>query len=111
MNVRQGKIHNYLGIIFEYTEGVTIKVGMIDYIDEIVAAFDKPEPRECGIKTSMASEYLYKVDEYCEKLSTDKANMFHDLVSKTLYTTKRVSPDTCADVAFLTTIVIQPNKD
>ena len=54
----------------DYTEGGTVKVSMIDYIDEIVAIFDKADPRECGINTSATQEELYKVDEDCEELST-----------------------------------------
>ena len=37
--------------------------------------------------------------------------MFHNIVVKTLYTTKRSRPDNCTVVAFLTTIVREPNKD
>ena len=77
-----------------YTEGGTVKVSMIDYIDEIIAAFNKADPRGHGIKTSAAPEDLYKVDEDCENLIPDKANMFHNLVAKTLYTTNRARPDT-----------------
>ena len=33
MTVHRGKIHNYLGMTLDYTEGGTIKVIMIDYID------------------------------------------------------------------------------
>ena len=85
----------------DYTEGITVKVRMIDYIDEIISAFDMEEPRGRGINTSNAPEELYKVDEECENLSTDKANMFHNIVDKTLYITKWVRPDTCTPVSFL----------
>ena len=37
--------------------------------------------------------------------------MFHNLVAKTLCTTKWERPDTHTAVAFLTKIVIEPNKD
>ena len=87
----------------DYTEGITVKVNIIYYIDEIISAFDKAEPRGRGINTSDAPEDLYKVDEECDNLSPDKAKMFHNLVAKTLYTTKRASPDTCTEVDFLTT--------
>ena len=36
--------------------------------------------------------------------------MFHNLVAKTLYTTKREGSDTCAEVAFPTKRVREPNK-
>ena len=53
----------------DITEGRTVKVRMIYYINEIIAAFDKAYPRGSGIKTSAKPEDLYKVDEECEKLS------------------------------------------
>ena len=30
MNVQLGKVHNYLGMTLDYTEGGTVKVRMID---------------------------------------------------------------------------------
>ena len=72
--------------------------------------FNKADPIGRGIKTSAAPKYIYKIDEDCEKLSPDKANMFRNLVAKTLYTTKQASPDTCTAVAFLATRVSEPNK-
>ena len=61
---------------------------MINYIDEIIAPFDKSEPRGYDINTGAAPEDLYKVDEDYQNLIPEKANMFHNLVAKNLYTTK-----------------------
>ena len=95
----------------DYTEGGTFKVSMIDYIYEIIDAFDKEDPRRRGIKTSAAPDDLYKVDEDGEKISTKKAKMFHNLVEKNLYTTKQARPDTCTEVAFLKTRVREQKRD
>jgi hypothetical protein len=86
---------------------------MFDYVDEILTAFDKAEPKCGGTKTSAAPDSLFKVDENCEKLKQDKAVEFHNLVEKTVYSTKRARPDTCtcAAIAFLTTRVRAPDKD
>ena len=40
MTFHQGKVHNYLGMTLDYTKVGTVKVRMIDYIDEIIAVFD-----------------------------------------------------------------------
>jgi hypothetical protein len=61
---------------------------MLDYVDEILAAFDKAEPKGGDTRTSAAPDSLFKVDENCEKLTQAKAVEFHNLVVKTLYTTK-----------------------
>ena len=78
---------------------------MIDFLDELLTAFEKAEPKGGGTKTSAAPENLFKVDEYCEKLPQSKTVHFHNLVAKTLYSTKQARPDTCTAVAFLTTRV------
>ena len=63
MTVHQRKVHNYLRITLDYTEGGTVKIRIIYHIDEIIAAFDKAEPRCSGINTIDAPYELYKVDE------------------------------------------------
>ena len=95
----------------DYAEGENVKVSMIDYIDEIISAFDKAYPRGSEINTRDTSYYLYKVDEDCEKLSPDKAKMSYNIVAKNLYTTNQARPYTCTAVEFLTTRVKQPKKD
>jgi hypothetical protein len=111
MTVSRGKIHKYLGMTLDYTVRDQVKITMFDYVNEILTAFDKAEPKGGGTKTSAAPDSIFKVDENCEKLKQDKAVEFHNLVSKTLYSTKRARPDTCTAIVFLTTRVRAPNKD
>jgi hypothetical protein len=84
---------------------------MFDYVDEIIAAFDKAEPKGGGTQTSTATDSLFKVDESCQKLKQDKAVEFHNLMTKTFYATKRAMPDTCTSIAFLTIRVRSPDED
>jgi hypothetical protein len=111
MTVSRGKVHKYLGMTLDYTIRGQVKITMIDYVDEILTAFDKADPEGSGTKTSAASENLFRIDEDCEKLQPNKAVAFHNLVAKTLYATKRARPDTCTAIAFLTTRVRAPDKD
>jgi hypothetical protein len=111
MTVSRGKIHTYLSMTLEYNDRCQVKITMFDYVDEILTAFDKAEPKDGGTKTSAAPDRIFKVDENCEKLKQDKAVEFHNLVAKTLYSTKRARPDTCTAIAFLTTRVRAPDKD
>jgi hypothetical protein len=105
MTVSREKIHKYLGMTLDYTVRGQVKISMFDYVDKIITAFDKTEPKGCGTKTSAVPSSLFKVDESCEKLKQDKAVEFHNLVAKTMYATKRAMPDTCFAIAFLTTRV------
>ena len=111
MSVSRGKVHKYLGMTLDYTVPGQVKISMFDYIEEIITAFEKAEPKGVGTKTSAAPDNLFKVDEDCKKLKPNKAKVFHNLVAKTLYTTKRARPDTCTAIAFLTTRVREPDTD
>jgi hypothetical protein len=95
----------------DYSVPGQVKITMLDYVNEILAAFDKAEPKGGGTKTSAYPDSLFKVDEDCEKLAQAKAVEFHNLVAKTLYANKRARPDICTAIVFLTTRVREPDKD
>jgi hypothetical protein len=111
MTVSRGKVHTYLGMKLDYTIPGQVSVTMFDYIKDIIDTFEKAEPKGTGTKTSAAPDNLFKIDKDCEKLNTSKAVVFHNLVAKTLYATKRARPDTGTAIAFLTTRVREPDKD
>ena len=111
MKVSRGKIHTYLGMTLDYSVKGQVRISMFDYVEEILTAFDKAEPKGDGTKSDAAPDNLFKVNEDCEKLRSNKAVEFHNLVAKTLYATKRARPDTCTAIAFLTTRVREPDKD
>ena len=94
MPVSRSKIHKYLGMTVDYTVSGIARISMLEYIGELLTVFDKMDPSNCGTKSSTAPENLFRVDEDCEKLSPDKAKGLHNMVAKTLYTTKRARPDT-----------------
>jgi hypothetical protein len=102
MTVSRGKIHKYLGLTLNYTVCGQVKITMFDYVDEILTAFDKAEPKGGGTKKNAAPDSLFNVDENCVKLAQNKAVDFHNLVAKTLYATKRARPGICTVIAFLT---------
>ena len=111
MTVRRGKVHKYLGMNLDFTTPKQVKITMLDYIQEILAAFDAADPKAAGTKSSAAPEELFRVKDNCEKLDPTMAKAFHNLVAKTLYTTKRARPDTSTAIAFLTTRVREPDMD
>jgi hypothetical protein len=100
-----------LGMTLDYTVHGQVKITMFDYVDKILTAFDNAEPKGGSTHKSAAPDSLFKVDESCAKLAHNKAVEFHNLVAKTLYTTKRARPDTCTAIVFLTTRVREPDKD
>ena len=62
-------------------------------------------------KKTAALNYLFVVNEDCEKLSTEAAASFHTIVAKLLYVSKISRPDTSLSVAFLSTRVRSPDTD
>jgi hypothetical protein len=111
MAVSRGKIHKYIGMTLDYTVRGQVKITMFDYVDTILTAFDKAEPKGGGTKISAAPGSIFKVEESCVKLAQNKAVEFHNLMAKSLYATKRARPDTCTTIALLTTRVREPDKD
>jgi hypothetical protein len=111
MTVSRGKIHKYLGMTLDYSVPGQVKITMPDYVNDILATFDKAEPKGGDTETSAAPDSLFKVDEDCKKLAQAKAVEFHNLVAKTLYATKRSRLDTCTAITFLTTRVREPDKE
>ena len=110
MKVSRGQVHKYLGMTLDYRTKGQCKISMIDYIEEVLKAFEKAAPEEKGTKSSAAPKDLFVVDEDCEKLPKDKAEDFHSLVAKVLFATKRARPDTATSISYLTTRVREPDK-
>jgi hypothetical protein len=110
MMVSRGYTHKYLGMTLDYTVRGQVKISMYDSVGEIIAAFNKADPKGGDTNTSAAPDSLFKVDESYKKLKQDNAVEFHNLVAKTLYATKKTRPDTCTAIAFLTTRVLAPDE-
>ncbi len=122
MKVHCSKTHKYLGMSLDFSHANQCRVTMIDYIDEIVVAYDKAlaklsdgfsaVKKKLNIaRTSTAPDDLLVVNEDAEKLSEEGATDFHNLVAKTLYVSKHARPDVSTAVAFLTTRVRAPDVD
>jgi hypothetical protein len=111
MKVSRGKVHEYLGMTIDFRTRGQVKISMFKYIKEILAEFEKAMPDAHGVKTSAAPANLYTVSEGDRKLEEAKAVLYHRLVAKTLFATKRARPDTGTAISFLTTRVSEPTSD
>jgi hypothetical protein len=119
MKVHRGKTHKYLGMSLDLSHPNQCRVTMIDYIDEIVVAYDKAlkdlsdgfnavTKKKNVARAGVASDDLFTVDKDTEKLSEEGAMAFHNLVAKTLYVSKHARLDVSTVIAFLTTGVRAP---
>jgi hypothetical protein len=122
LKVHRGKTHKYLGMSLDFGHDNQCRITMIDYVDEIVAAYDKAlgelddgfsavKKKSNPARTSAAPDDLFVVDEDAEKLSKESSIAFHHLVAMTLYVSKRARPDVSTAIAFLTTRVRAPDVD
>ena len=62
MSVARGKIHYYLGITLDYTVRGQVMITMISYINNILASFDKAEPKFNDTKSSATPNNLFVVN-------------------------------------------------
>ena len=120
MKVARGKVHKYLGMNLDFTKVGVVVVTMIDYIDDVIKAWDdavtkfndgfEPVEKRQRIATA-APEDLFKINEDAVKLDKDKSKVFHSIVAMILYIVKRARPDAALANAFLTTRVRGPDED
>jgi hypothetical protein len=45
MTVSRGRVHKYLGMTLDYTVRSQVNISMFDYVNKIINAFDKAEPK------------------------------------------------------------------
>jgi hypothetical protein len=86
MTVKRGSKHTFVGIDFEMTKDKTVQITMKEYINESIEAFGEKINREA--KTPGKSN-LFEIDNESELLDDEKAEIFHHIVSKLLYVSKR----------------------
>ncbi len=120
MKVAQGKVHKYLGMMVDFTTLKTVKVTMLEHVDEIIGSWDKAcSELDDGYKAvsgrkriaTAAPDDIFKVDEDAVKLDQARAKAFHNIMAKRIYVAKRARPDISLSIAFLTTRVKGPGID
>jgi hypothetical protein len=88
MKVAQVKVHKYLGMMLDFATSKTVKVTMLEYVDEIVGSWDKAcSELDDGYKAvsghkriaTAVRDDLFKVDEDAVKLDQARAKAFHNI--------------------------------
>ena len=110
LTVNRGKIQEYLGMKIDFSNENKVVFSMRDYTKNLL--------EECpdellmgGVAASSAASHIFNVNPKAPKLNEEKAEIFHHLVAKLLYLSKRTRPDIQLPVAFLTTRVREPDID
>ena len=98
MSVTRGDKHNFVGMNFCFTKDGKVEIIMRDYLEECIKTFG--EAFNGGAKTPAQAD-LFKSSEEAEKLSEEKAEIFHHVVAKLLFVAKRVRPDIDLVISYL----------
>jgi hypothetical protein len=101
----RGKIHDYLGMLFEYTDDGKLIVSMKDYMAKLVDEFPYKITKTAA---TPAAEDLF-AEGKGPLLSKEKKEVFHTWVAKALFACKRARPDIHTAVTLLCTRVKSPN--
>ena len=110
VKLTRGKVHDYLGMIFDYTEKGIVRVDMTNYVADMIEEFPVKMTKEMTAETP-ASPKLFEIGNEKKKLSKEKTESFHSCVAKGLYVSKRARPDIALAIAFLSTRVKAPNEN
>jgi hypothetical protein len=108
--VHRGKVHDYLGMIFDFSAKGKVMVTMIEYIKNMIKEF----PEEItATKTSPAADHLFTVRDraLAKPLPEEQAMAFHHTTAQLLFLSARARRDIQPATAFLTTRVREPDED
>ena len=106
VKVKRGLRHNYLGMLFDFTEPGYVSVCMTAYIERMLEDFEIE-----GKVSTPAARCLFEVNGDCMKLNNDDRVKFHSMVQRILYLSKRTRWDLLTAVSFLTGRVREPDED
>jgi hypothetical protein len=109
LTVTRGKIHDNLGIRFDFSEPGKVVMSMEDYISNLLE--ETPDDQIKGMASSPASNHLFDVNSNCKKLASNTAVIYPHLTAKLLYLSKHTRPDILTSVSFLCTRVQTPDDD
>jgi hypothetical protein len=98
MTVTRGKEHIFLGMNLSFHKDGTASIRMKDYIKEAIAYFGESSTRSA---TTPAKKNLFEIDKESGALTDNNREIFHSIVAKLLYVSKRGKLDIQLPIAFL----------
>ena len=105
----RGKVHDYLGMTFDFSQNGKVIVDMSDYITNMVEEFPI-KLKATDTAPTPACDDLF-AEGNGDKLNKDDAEVFHTFVAKGLFACKRARPDIHMAIAVMCTRVKSPNQD
>ena len=106
----RGKVHEYLGIKFDFRPKGKVAIDMTKYMGQMVIDFEKKYTLNETANTPAANDLFGNVPE-SPKLDKEMREDFHTFSAKGLFAAKRGRPDTGTAISVLTTRVRSPSAD
>ncbi len=106
----RGKVHDYLGMILNFSVKGKVIVNMIKYIKNIITNF----PVEIvAVRTNPATDHHFTVrnESLSKPLLEEKARAFHHALAQLFFLSARAQHDIRPATAFLTMHVSCPDED
>jgi len=111
MSVTRGKEHVFVGMDFKMREDNKVEITMKDYIKECITGYEKVNGEITGKGNTPGKHDLFAVDEEATELDEDRKDLFHHIVSKLLYVSKRARLDIDLVISFLCTRVSKSTEE
>ena len=108
LTISRGKIHDYLGMTFDFSEDGVVSVDMIDYIQSVIA--EMPDEM-IGTAATPAADHLFNVHEEPVLLDKIRSDLYHKIVMQLQYLSQRARPDLRTAVSFMCKRVTKPDED
>ena len=103
----RGKVHDFLGMIFEFYDDGTVTLDMSAYVENMLDDFPMKLKKSETARTPAGDGLLNHGQG--KKLEKGQSEQFHTSVAKGLYVSKRARPDIQPTIAILCTRVRDPN--
>ena len=105
MKVSRGKKHTFVGMDFTLIGGGKVEILMKSYIEECIDTFKNVYGVLEGRAPTPGKYNLFEINENETKLGEEKADIFHQIVLKLLFVSKRARLDIEVVISFLCTRV------
>ena len=114
LTASRGRVHDYLSLVFNYSEPRRVIIQMYQYIAGVIE--DAAERCKTGVESATsAPSHLYDVRDpdtvEVYKFSKEMKEEYYSLTVQCLYLSKRARPDLQTSVTFHYTHVLSPDED
>ena len=110
VTVKRGNEHTFVGMDFKFTGDGKVEISMKEYLKECLDTYYENDSEITEKCVTPGKHDLFKIDHSSKELEEEKAEIFHHIVAKLLYVSKRSRLDIDLVVSFLCTRVANPTE-